>query len=367
MQQTPTRTNLQAKDFNMDKDILLDVIDLKTHFMMDEGIVKAVDGVDLKVKRGQTIGLVGESGCGKSVTGFSILQIVNAPGKIVGGQILYNREIKSRDGSVIYDVVDLAALNSRGAAIRDIRGGDIGMIFQEPMASLSMMHTIGFQISEAIRLHQKVDKSEARQISIKLLDRVGIPRPEQWVNLYPFQLSGGMRQRAMIAMSLSCNPRLLIADEPTTALDVTTQAQILELMLELQHDYGMAVMLITHDLGVVAETCNEVAVMYLGEVVEQADVDSIFYRPLHPYTQSLLSSIPVLGKSKKMKLSPIKGYVPDPYNRPNGCPFHPRCPSRIPGKCDQIHPKTTTTDDGRMVRCLLYEDIEVSQKIQANL
>ena len=345
----------------MDNDLLLNVIDLKTHFMMDEGVVKAVDGVDLKVKRGQTIGLVGESGCGKSVTGFSILQIVGAPGKITGGQILYNRELKNKNGTVMYEVIDLAALNSRGSAIRDIRGGDIGMIFQEPMASLSMMHTIGFQISEAIRLHQAVDKNEARQISIKLLDRVGIPRPEQWVDSYPFQLSGGMRQRAMIAMALSCNPKLLIADEPTTALDVTTQAQILELMLELQHDYGMAVMLITHDLGVVAETCSEVAVMYLGEVVEQANVDNIFYRPLHPYTKSLLSSIPVLGKSKKMKLSPIRGYVPDPYNRPDGCPFHPRCPSRIPGKCDHIHPKTTTMDDGSTVRCLLYEDIESLQ------
>lgn len=340
----------------MEKDVLLKIQDLKTYFLMDEGVVKAVDGVDLELKRGQTMGLVGESGCGKSVTGFSILQIVNLPGKIVGGKVLYNREVMGKNGSLMLEPIDLAALNPRGDPIREFRGGDIAMIFQEPMASLSMMHTIGFQIIEAVRLHRKIDKAGARKVAIGLLDRVGIPQAEQWVDSYPFQLSGGMRQRAMIAMALSCTPKLLIADEPTTALDVTTQAQILELLLELQRDLGMAVMLITHDLGVVAETCNEVAVMYLGEVVEQASVDDIFYNPFHPYTTSLLKSIPVLGKSKKMKLAPIKGYVPDPYNRPNGCPFHPRCPSRIPGKCDQLHPKTTVMKDGRTVRCLLFEN-----------
>jgi len=340
----------------MEKEILLKIEDLKTYFMMDEGVVKAVEGVDLVLKRGQTMGLVGESGCGKSVTGFSVLQIVNLPGKIVGGKVLYNREITSKDGNTVYETIDLASLKPRGDPIRAFRGGDIAMIFQEPMASLSMMHTIGFQIIEAIRLHRPVDKAEARKIAIALLDQVGIPRADQWVDSYPFQLSGGMRQRAMIAMALSCNPKLLIADEPTTALDVTTQAQILELMLELQRDMGMAVLLITHDLGVVAETCNEVAVMYLGEVVEQANVDDIFYNPLHPYTKSLLQSIPVLGKSKKMKLAPIKGHVPDPYNRPRGCPFHPRCPARMPGKCDRVHPQTTMMGDGRTVRCLLYEN-----------
>ena len=228
------------------------------------------------------------------------------------------------------------------------------MIFQEPMTSLSMMHTIGFQIMEAVLLHNRVSKREAREWAIEMLRRVGIPKPGDRVDSYPFQLSGGMRQRAMIAMALACNPQLLIADEPTTALDVTTQAQIMELMQELQRELGMAVMLITHDLGVIAETCEEVAVMYLGEVVEQAGVDEIFHDPKHPYTRALLRSIPKLGRSKEAELEPIEGMVPDPYNRPTGCSFHPRCASMIPGVCDQAQPGLTDLG-GRTVRCFLYQ------------
>ena len=228
------------------------------------------------------------------------------------------------------------------------------MIYQEPMSSLSMMYTIGFQIMEAVLLHQQVSKQGARQIAIEMLRRVGIARPEERVDAYPFELSGGMRQRAMIAMALVCNPRLLIADEPTTALDVTTQAQIMELIRELQHELGMAVLLITHDLGVVAETCDEVVVMYLGEVMEKAGVMQLFQDPLHPYTRALLRSISRLGHGKSWELEPIEGMVPDPYNRPSGCPFHPRCTAMIPGVCN-VRPLTTTQlPDGRVVRCHLY-------------
>jgi peptide/nickel transport system ATP-binding protein len=229
------------------------------------------------------------------------------------------------------------------------------MIFQEPMVSLSPVHTVGFQIVEAIQQHCNISPAEARERAIELLNKVGIPKPQERVDAYPFQLSGGMRQRAMIAMALSCNPALLIADEPTTALDVTTQAQILELMLSLQQELGMAIMLITHNLGVVAEMCEQVIVMYLGEVVERADVDALFHGSLHPYTQALLHSIPVLGQSKLGRLDPIKGMVPDQYNRPMGCAFHPRCAQRIPGKCDQLPIPLIELKDGRAVRCVLYE------------
>jgi len=337
----------------MNNGMLLEVKGLKTHFPLREGLVKAVDGVDFDIRHGSTVGLVGESGCGKSVTAFSILQIVGRPGRIVDGQVLLHRRT---DGGASEEVIDLVALHPRSEEMRAVRGGEIAMIFQEPMTSLSMMHTVGFQIEEAILLHNHMPKQEARERAIDLLRHVGIPRPEQRVDAYPFQLSGGMRQRAMIAMALSCSPSLLIADEPTTALDVTTQAQILDLMKELQRDFGMAVMLITHDLGIVAETCDEVVVMYLGEVVERADVDSLFYDPLHPYTRALLRSIPILGRSRGTELQPIEGMVPDPYNRPPGCPFHPRCASFVAGLCDRQHPEMTVTDDGRAVRCLLYED-----------
>jgi oligopeptide/dipeptide ABC transporter ATP-binding protein len=332
---------------------LLEVKDLRTYFYMEEGVSHAVDGVDFTINRGSTVGIVGESGCGKSVTAYSILQLVGRPGKIVSGQALLHR-VTGANGNSQIETVDVLKLDPNGREIRQLRGGEISMIFQEPMVSLSPLHTIGDQISENILLHRPVSKKEAMELSAEMLGRVGIPKPETRLSNYPFQLSGGMRQRAMIALALVCRPSLLIADEPTTALDVTTQAQILELIQDLQHQMGMAVMMITHNLGVVAEICEEVVVMYLGEVVEQAPVDPIFHDPLHPYTQALLRSIPRLGASKGNKLEPIEGTVPDPYNRPKGCPFHPRCAKKIPGKCDAVRPDLVVMPDGRRVRCLLY-------------
>ncbi|MBE0698100.1 MAG: ABC transporter ATP-binding protein, partial [Anaerolineaceae bacterium] len=266
---------------------LLEVKDLKTYFNVNEGVLKAVDGVSFVVNQEETLGLIGESGCGKSVTAHSILRIVPSPGKLVGGQIrLYHDN----------QVTNLAELNPSGKSIRNIRGKDISMIFQEPMTSLSPVHTIGNQIREAIFLHRTEDRKEAQEIALDMLNRVGIANPTQRINEYPHQLSGGMRQRAMIAMALSCQPKLLIADEPTTALDVTVQAQILELIQELQEQFHMAVLYITHDLGVIADVCHRVAVMYLGKVVEFGTIRDIFYNPLHPYTVRLLKSRPSMSK-----------------------------------------------------------------------
>ncbi|CAA9587749.1 MAG: Oligopeptide transport ATP-binding protein OppD, partial [uncultured Thermomicrobiales bacterium] len=333
---------------------LLEIRGLKTHFFLDEGVVKAVDGVDLTIRRGRTLCVVGESGCGKSITARSILQIVSPPGRIVDGEILFHRHVAAEKGGLPRtETVDLATMNPRGAQIRAIRGKDISMIFQEPMTSLGPVHTIGNQIMETILLHLPVSKEEAHQRAVDVLRKVGIPRPEQRVDAYPFQLSGGMRQRAMIAMALACEPSLLIADEPTTALDVTTQAQILDLMRELQRDMGMSVMFITHDLGVVAEIADDVAVMYLGIVAEQGDVDSIFHAPKHPYTRALLHSIPRLGAERGGRLASIRGIVPDPYNRPIGCPYHTRCDDFMPGRCDMIMPQPVMAG-GQEVRCLLY-------------
>ncbi|MEO8607925.1 MAG: ABC transporter ATP-binding protein [Chloroflexota bacterium] len=331
---------------------LLQVKDLRTHFFLREGTVRAVDGVDFTLTRRSTVGIVGESGCGKSVMAYSILQLINKPGRIVSGEILFDRS----EGGITPDVVDLAAFKENSAQLRAVRGKDISLIFQEPMNSLSPVHTIGDQITEGMLLHIGLTKAQAWTRAVELLHEVGIPKPEERVHNYTFQLSGGMRQRAMIAAALACSPKLLIADEPTTALDVTTQAQILDLLNHLQEHFGMAIMLITHDLGVVAETCNDVVVMYLGEVVEQASVDQIFHDPQHPYTQALLKSVPKLGYGRRQKLNPIRGSIPDPFTRPTGCPFHERCEKRIAGKCEVIHPKLTTLPDGRTVRCLLYED-----------
>jgi peptide/nickel transport system ATP-binding protein len=345
----------------MSEDLLLEIKGLKTQFFLDEGLVAAVNGVDLNIRRGTTLGLVGESGCGKSVTAFSILNLVTPPGRVVDGKILYHRANSTANGAMQVETIDLAALNPDGKQMSTVRGREIAMIFQEPMVSLSMMHTIGFQIEEAILLHFEVSQEEAHQRAINILQKVGIPNAAERVDAYPFQLSGGMRQRAMIAMALSCGPKLLIADEPTTALDVTTQAQILELMLHLQKEFGMSILLITHDLGVVAETCDEVAVMYLGEVVEQGSVRQIFHNPAHPYTQALLNSIPKLGSSKEGRLNPIEGSVPDPYNRPNGCPFHPRCVRMIHDLCDQTPPHQQELADGRAVRCWLHDPNQGAQ------
>jgi oligopeptide/dipeptide ABC transporter ATP-binding protein len=332
-------------------DILLEARDLNIHFQTKEGVVKAADGVDLKIKRGKTLCLVGESGCGKSITARAFLQIIPPPGKLVSGQILFHRH--TVNGQT--DAVDLAAMNPKGREIRAIRGKEISMIFQEPMTSLSLMHTVGNQIMEVIMLHEKVSKIEAKNRAVELLGLVGIPRPEVRVNEYPFRLSGGMRQRAMIAMALACNPTLLIADEPTTALDVTTQANIIDLMRDLQQRYNMTLLFITHDLGVVAEIADEVAVMYLGKIVEHADADTIFNHPKHPYTQALLRSIPKIAMQRE-ELDPIKGMIPSPYRRPSGCSFHPRCTQAM-DHCKQIVPSVTTLKENHSIRCLLYEDV----------
>ncbi len=332
---------------------LLSVRNLKTYFPQDEGTVKAVDGASFDLFPGRTLGIVGESGCGKSITARSILRIIDRPGRIVEGTILFRRR-KAHDGARAGEVVDLAQLDPNGQDMRAIRGAEIALVFQEPMSSFSPVHTVGDQIIEAIMLHQQVSRREARHKAIDMLRQVGIPLPEQRVDQLSNQLSGGLRQRAMIAMALSCHPTLLIADEPTTALDVTTQAQILDLLRRLQREYGMAIMLITHDLGVIAEMADEVVVMYLGRVVEHASVDEIFYAPKHPYTQALLRSIPRLRSKSRERLASITGSVPHPYNRPAGCPFHPRCSSFMPGICDQREPTLQEVGEQHVVSCFLY-------------
>lgn len=335
--------------------LLLEVKDLQTHFFLDQGVVRAVDGVSFAIKRGQTLGVVGESGCGKSVAARSILRTIRPPGKIIAGEILYHRQRRSNTGNVQVDTIDLAQLDPEGADIRHIRGNEIAMIFQEPMSTLSPVHTIGDQIMETIRLHQGASKPEARELAIDILQRVGMPQPDKTVDRYRHQLSGGMRQRAMIAMALSCRPALLIADEPTTALDVTTQAQILELMKDLQEEFGMAILFITHDLGVIAEMADEVIVMYLGHEVEAADVDTIFYAPQHPYTRALLRSIPRVDQRVEM-LQTIQGMVPDPYSIPAGCRFHPRCPHYVPEQC--AAPQLLAIGVHHVARCARVGDID---------
>ncbi len=326
---------------------ILEVRDLRTYFFPEEGTVRAVDGAHLDVYPRRTLGIVGESGCGKSVTARSILRIVERPGRIVSGSILLRRD--DADAGV-----DLARLAPDGREMRRIRGEDIALVFQEPMTSFSPVHTIGSQIVETVRLHQGVGKGQARERAVEALRLVGVPSPERRVDEYAFQLSGGLRQRAMIALALSCSPRILIADEPTTALDVTTQAQILALLADLQRREGMAIILITHNLGVVAEMCDEVAVMYLGRVVEQGSVDAIFHDPKHPYTRALLRSMPSIKARVRSRLPVIEGSIPHPYNRPPGCPFHPRCPDFMPGRCDQIEPPPIEVGNGHDAACLLY-------------
>jgi peptide/nickel transport system ATP-binding protein len=325
---------------------ILSVRDLKTYFFPDEGIVKAVDGASFDLLPRTTLGIVGESGCGKSVTARSILRIVERPGRIVGGTILLQK-----NGSQ----VDLAQLDPASPEMRQVRGGEIGLVFQEPMTSFSPVHTVGNQIIETIRLHHPVSKQEARERAIAAFGSVGIPKPERRIDEFAFELSGGLRQRAMIAMALSCGPRILIADEPTTALDVTTQAQILDLLRSLQEREGMTIILITHNLGVVAEMCDTVVVMYLGRVVEEGSVDAIFHNAKHPYTQALLRSIPSIRSIARTTLPTIAGSIPHPYNRPAGCPFYPRCPDFKPGVCDKAEPGLTVVGDGQAVSCFLYE------------
>jgi len=324
---------------------LIEVNGLKTYFYTEDGVVRAVDGVDFTIEPERTLGVVGESGCGKSVTALSIMGLVQMPpGKIEAGEILFYQ-----DG----EVTDLTKLNPKGKEYRSIRGDQIAMIFQEPMTSLNPVYTIGNQIMEAIILHQHLNKKQAREKAIEMLRAVGIPVPEQRVDEYPHQLSGGMRQRAMIAMALSCNPSLLIADEPTTALDVTIQAQVLDLMNDLRKEFKTAIQFITHDLGVIADMADDVVVMYLGKIVEGSDVREVFHNPKHPYTQGLMNSIPSLV-SKKERLTPIKGVVPDPFDVPDGCGFEPRCPHAME-ICKTKVPPLKEVAPGHTAACWLYE------------
>jgi oligopeptide/dipeptide ABC transporter ATP-binding protein len=324
----------------MSDKILLEVKGLKTHFFTSEGVVKAVDGVDFTIHEGKTLGIVGESGCGKSVTSMSVMGLVDVPGSIEDGEILFQ-------GKNLVEATD--------KEMRSIRGNDISMIFQEPMTSLNPVFKVGDQITEAIILHQHLSKSEARAKAIEMLNLVGIPRAEQVVDDYPHQLSGGMRQRVMIAMALACNSKLLIADEPTTALDVTIQAQILDLMNELKEKLNTAIMLITHDLGVVAQMADHVIVMYSGKVVEDAPVFDLFKNSMHPYTKGLLKAIPSLREEQKT-LEPIDGNVPNPLYLPDGCYFAPRCPY-AKEKCHKEQPSLREVAPGHKVSCFYAEEV----------
>jgi oligopeptide/dipeptide ABC transporter ATP-binding protein len=324
-----------------DANTILEIRNLRTHFFLDNGTVRAVDGVDLKLDRNTTLGLVGESGCGKSVTAMSVMRLIQSPpGRIVEGQILFRH-----NGGV-----DIAGLDPRGSEMRTIRGGEIAMVFQEPMTSLNPLYTVGAQIAESVQLHQEVGRKEAMDRALEMLYKVNICDPEQRLHEYPHQLSGGMRQRVMIAMALSCNPSILIADEPTTALDVTVQAQILDLMRALQDDFDSAIILITHNLGVVSQMADYVAVMYLGKIVEYADVRMVFHNPLHPYTVGLLNSVPVFGRKGKKVLVPIKGMVPTPTEESHGCAFAPRC-HRARDRCAQQEPTLHEFEPGHYVAC----------------
>jgi len=320
------------------QDVILEVRNLQTHFFTEDGVSKAVDGVDFSLNKGETLGLVGESGCGKSITSLSILRLIaSPPGKIVGGEILFKGQ---------------NLVTKSESEMRAIRGNEISMIFQEPMTSLNPVYTVGEQIAEVLRLHQNMGRKEAWDKAVDMLRLVGIPSPEKRATQEPHELSGGMRQRVMIAMALACRPEILIADEPTTALDVTIQAQILELMRKLQVEMGMSTIMITHDLGVVAETCDRVAVMYAGKVVEYTTAKNLFASPKHPYTVGLMNSLPRLDEDVE-ELQAIKGNVPSPFNMPQGCRFAPRCPHATQ-LCHDKLPELLLQEDESKVRCWMY-------------
>lgn len=332
---------------------LIQIKDLCVSFFLDEGRVDAVNGVNFTIKQGKTIGVVGESGCGKSVTAQAIMRIIPDPGKITRGEILLKRENGQKNDGWL----DLTQLDRNSREIRRIRGKEIAMIFQEPMTSLSPLHTVGNQIVEVLRLHQAMSKKEAREYTIDILQKVGIPNPQRRIDEYPFELSGGLRQRAMTAMALACKPRLLIADEPTTALDVTVQAQILSLLHDLQQEFNMSILLITHDLGVIAQMAEEVVVMYMGNVVEQASVDALFDKPLHPYTRALLRSIPLVSEERQGKLETIEGMVPDAFIKIRGCAFYPRCTEGDQKRCVQMQedkPLLIEVEPGHRVACFNF-------------
>jgi peptide/nickel transport system ATP-binding protein len=326
---------------------LIEIKNLKTYFSQYESIIKAVDGVSFNIKNGSTLGVVGESGCGKSVTAQSIMRIEPESARIVGGDIMFYPDDDPAHA------VNITKYKNKAKELDCFRGQEISMIFQEPMSSLSPVYTVGNQVDEAVLLHQHVTKKEAREITIGMFKKVGISKPEQRVDEYPHQLSGGMRQRVMIAMALCCRPKLLIADEPTTALDVTVQAQILDLLLSLQSEFGMSIMIISHNLGIIATMAKEVVVMYLGKVVETAPVDQIFHDPLHPYTTALLRSIPKLTGERINKLETIVGSVPSLLDLPKGCTFHPRC-EKCMDRCRETEPQPVDMGQGHKVSCLLY-------------
>jgi len=334
----------------IERDTLLEVKDLKVSFKTDEGIIIAVDGVTFSVEPGQTLGIVGESGSGKSVSVKAIMQLLPRTAVVGEGSSI---QWYSKNG----DILEITRLRKAGREMRRIRGGEIGMIFQEPMSSFSPVHTIGNQIMEAILQHRQVSKQQAREVAIDMLDKVGISNPAVRVDQYSFELSGGMRQRAMIAVALSMNPSLLIADEPTTSLDVTIQAQILELMNQLQEELGMAIIFITHNLGVIAQVADEVAVMYLGHILERGTAKDVIHQPQHPYTQSLLRAIPRLDRLGE-RLTAISGDIPSPLERPAGCPFHTRCERAIAGVCDPQRPARTRISSTHTVHCFLHEQSE---------
>jgi len=349
---------------------ILELKNLKTYFFLEKSTVRALDGIDLTLSDKSTLGVVGESGCGKSVMSMSIMRLIQSPpGKIVQGQILLNlkktHNLKSAPPTLASEpparaatspptrVVDIAQLDPRGRMMRQIRGGEIAMIFQEPMTSLNPLYRIGDQIAEAVKVHQKLGEKEAKERALEMLVKVQISAPKQRSNEYPHQLSGGMRQRVMIALALSCNPSILIADEPTKALDVTVQAQILDLMNQLQQDFGASIILITHNLGVVSHMARQIAVMYLGKIIELGETHDLFHNPLHPYTVGLLNSVPVLGRKGKKILEPIKGMVPTPTSEVKGCAFAPRCP-RVVHICRERTPLLRQVTPGHETACWLY-------------
>ncbi len=337
----------------MDDNELLKINNLRVSIPLDEGNVVALDGIDLSIQKGKVIGIVGESGCGKSITARSILRILPPPGKIDSGEILFRTKIGSSDGED--HIIDLAKLDIESEVLRQIRWGEISMVFQEPMSSFSAYHTIGNQMMEALLMHQEISKDKAREKAISMLDRVGIPNGSVRIDQYPHEFSGGMRQRAMIGMALICNPAILIADEPTTSLDVTIQAQILDLFKEIRRDFGSSIMFITHNLGVIAQIADEVAIMYLGRIIEYGSTREIFHNYQHPYTKSLVHAIPKIGDLTKKRLVAIQGSVPGSFERPTGCSFHNRCPQAMPGVCDVRKPKVTDVGNGHIVECLLFK------------
>lgn len=336
----------------LNNDELIRINNLKVTFPLEEGVVQALDGINLSIKKGKVVGVVGESGCGKSITARSILRIIPPPGRIDEGEILIRTKIGSHDGKEY--IIDLTKIEKKSEILQQIRGGQISMVFQEPMTSFSSYHTIGNQISEAAIVHQIASKHEARELAIQMLDRVGIPNASTRASQYPHEFSGGMRQRAMIAMAMICNPSLLIADEPTTSLDVTIQAQMLELMRDLRKDFNSSILFITHNLGVIAQIADEVYIMYLGKIVEHGMVNDIFHDPKHPYTINLLQAIPKITGKTKDRLVAIEGSVPSPFERPSGCPFHPRCDRMIQGVCENQMPGVTDISSAHQVSCHLY-------------